>query len=165
MNMDRTLCREHLEQLLATEASALAQLDTLLNKEHRMITGNDIEGLEQAGAARDACITTLLRVDAERQQLCRAVGMSADKLGLKKLLNWCDPQGTLQVRWTQSTEVIRRCRTLNDRNGALVNSRLKRVEGMLEVLNGGQGRNERVYSSRGNAYQQTSAGRVCNVQA
>jgi len=163
--MDRTLCREHLEQLLATEADALSQLESLLDKEHLMITGNDIEGLEQAGTARDACVAILLRVDAERQQLCRATGMSADKVGLRNLLNWCDPQGSLQTRWAKSVEVTRHCRALNDRNGALVNSRLKRVEVMLDAMNGGQGRDERVYSARGNAYQQTPAGRVCNVQA
>lgn len=163
--MDRTLCREHLERLLSTEAEILVQLNVLLDKEHRMITSNDIDGLEQAGSARDACITRLLQIDADRQQLCRAAGMPADKVGLKALLNWCDPQGALQARWLKSVEDIRQCRAHNDRNGALVNSRLKRVEVMLDTLNGGQQRSERVYSSRGNAYQQTPAGRVCNIQA
>lgn len=163
--MDRTLYREHLDNLLTSEAAILEQLNALLDTEYRAITSDDIDGLEQAGTARDACITRLLQIDADRQQLCRAAGMSADKVGLKKLLDWCDPQGSLQTRWLKSVESIRQCRALNDRNGALVNSRMKRVEGMLEVLHGPQGRNERVYSARGNAYQQTPSGRVCNIQA
>lgn len=163
--MDRTLCREHLEGLLSTEAEILVQLNALLDREHRMIVSNDIDGLEQAGAGRDVCVTRLLQIDAERQQLCRAAGLSADKLGLKSLLDWCDPQGALHARWAKSAENIRHCRTLNDRNGALVNSRLKRVEVMLDALNGGRAREERVYSARGSAYQQAATGRVCNIRA
>ena len=163
--MDRTLCREHLERLLTTEAEVLKQLNVVLDKEHQMITSNDIDGLERAGAERDVYITRLLQIDSDRQHLCRTAGMSADKVGLHALLNWCDPKGSLQAQWVKSAENIRYCRSLNDRNGALINSRMKRVEVMLEALNGGQARNERVYSSRGSAYQQTQAGRVCSIQA
>lgn len=163
--MDLSLTRENLEQLLAVEAKALAQLDELLDQEHRMITADNIEGLEQTGAAREICITDLLKIDAERLSLCRLAGLSADHVGLNQLLNWCDPQGTLQTRWEQSVATISHCRSLNERNGALVNTRLKRVEGLLDTLNGPQVRNERVYTARGNAYQQRVTGRVCDIQA
>ncbi len=163
--MDTELCREHLEQLLTTETITLKQLDALLDKEYHLITSDDIEGLEKTGSERDACIVTLLKIDADRLSLCRAAGLSNDKVGIKKLLDWCDPQGKLLARWSQSTETILHCRTMNDRNGALINTRLKRVEGLLDTLSGGQTRNERTYTSRGNAYQKNNTGSVCNIKA
>jgi flagellar biosynthesis/type III secretory pathway chaperone len=49
----------------------------------------------------------------------------------------------------QCAEAARRCRELNDRNGALVHSRMKRVEGMLEVLTG-RSAGTAVYGPNGN---------------
>ncbi len=163
--MDTNSCRERLEQLLVTEAATLKQLDTLLDKEFHLITSDDIEALEQTGTERESYLMTLLKIDADRFSLCRAAGLSNDKVGIKKLLDWCDPQGKLLARWSQSTEAIQHCRTMNDRNGALINTRLKRVEGMLDTLSNGQTRNERTYTARGNAYQKNNAGSVCNIKA
>lgn len=163
--MDATLCRDHLQRLLAEEAGALERLEALLEKEHGFITGDDIEALESTGAERDACIGTLLQIDAERLSMCRSTGRAGDKTGLLSLITWCDHQGMLHQRWQANAAGIRRTRTLNDRNGALVHNRLKRVEGMLDTLNGPQARNEKVYTARGSAYQQSQSGRVCNIQA
>jgi flagellar biosynthesis protein FlgN len=163
--MHATLCRDHLTHLLAEEASALQDLETLLEKEHQFIVGDDIEALDSTGTERNACIGNLLRIDAERLFLCRSTGRIADNTGMLSLIVWCDPSGLLQQRWKANTANIRHTRMLNDRNGALVNNRLKRVEVMLDTLNGTQARDARVYSSRGSAYQQTQSGRVCNIQA
>lgn len=160
--MDISLCRQHLTQLLDEEAQALKCLEGLLEKEHSHIVSDDIEALDQAGSEREACVQQLLRIDSERQSLCRAVGLPADKVGLMQLLSRCDAKGTLQARWSASTASIRHCRMLNDRNGALVNNRLARVGGMLQQLNGGT--QSKVYTARGNAYVQPQAGRMYNAQ-
>ncbi len=163
--MDASLCRDHLERLLTEEAEALNTLEALLDKEYQLITSNNIEDLESTGAERDGCITALLRIDSERLSLCRSTGRTADKVGLLSLLKWCDSNGVLQQRWQTNTTHIRHTRMLNDRNGALVNNRLKRVEGMLDTLNPAHARESKVYTARGNAYQQAQSGRVCNIQA
>jgi flagellar biosynthesis/type III secretory pathway chaperone len=163
--MDASLHCEHLACLLTEEATALQELEIILGREHQHIIAEQLEELEQAATARDAGMATLMRIDAERQSLCRATGFSADKTGLLQLLQWCDPSGSLQARWQQSTVAIRHCRTLNDRNGALINNRLKRVEGMLTALGGPAHNNAKVYSPRGNTYQNPQAGRVCHIQA
>lgn len=163
--MDATLCRNHLARLLTEEASALQDLETVLEKEHQFIVGDDIESLDATGTERNACIGALLRIDAERLSLCRSSGRVADNAGLLSLITWCDSSGLLQKQWKANTANIRRTRMLNDRNGALVNNRLKRVEVMLDTLNGHQARDAKVYSSRGSAYQQAQSGRVCNIQA
>lgn len=163
--MDALLCRDHLQQLLSEEARALNELEALLEKEHSFIVDNNIEALDSTGAERDVCIGALLKIDAERLSLCRSNGRSGDKAGLISLIHWCDDSGNLNRRWKDNTDIIRHTRMLNDRNGALVNNRLKRVEGMLDTLNGPQTRDSKVYTAKGNAYQQAQSGQVCNIQA
>jgi flagellar biosynthesis/type III secretory pathway chaperone len=164
MTIDASLCRDHLQRLLSDEAIALQQLEAVLDLEHTHIVSDNIEALDNTGAERDACIGALLRIDSERLSLCRSTGRSSDKAGLLSLIQWCDSGNQLQRTWKTNTDLIRHTRTLNDRNGALVNNRLKRVEGMLDTLSGGQGRESRVYTARGNAYQQAQSGKVCNFQ-
>jgi flagellar biosynthesis protein FlgN len=161
--MDASLYRDNLISLLTEETAALSQLQSILEQEFRNIKSEQIEALDQLSGARDACMASLLRIDSERQTLCRASGFSADKTGLMQLIQWCDPSGSIRARWQQSTAAIRNCRALNDRNGALVNNRLHRVAGMLNTLTPGAS-NSKTYSARGNAYQNPQAGRVCSFQ-
>jgi len=163
--MDALLCRDVLQRLLSDEAQALQQLEAVLDSEHKLIVADNFEGLDSQSSKREACLSTLLRIDSERLQLCRSSGRSGDKAGLLSLIQWCDAGGQLQTHWKNNTDLIGHTRMLNDRNGALVNNRLKRVEGMLNTLNGSQARESRTYTARGNAYQQSQSGRVCNIQA
>jgi flagellar biosynthesis protein FlgN len=64
------------------------------------------------------------------------MNVPADPQGLERLLRWCDPSNTLQRRVADCAQRAGRCRELNERNGALVTARLKKVEGLLEVLTG-----------------------------
>lgn len=146
--MDPSACRELLEKLLAEEVAALTRLEGLLDKEHGFLVANDIEELERAGDARQACVGILVRVEDERRSLCRMMNVPADPAGLEKLLTWCDPSRVLKTRWAACADRAARCRSLNDRNGALVTSRLKRVEGMLDVITG-RANQPKVYGRKG----------------
>lgn len=146
--MDPGVCREHLQKLLAEESGALAQLETLLDREHELLLANDVEELDRAGEARHACVGALLHVEDERRSLCRMMNVPADPQGLERLLRWCDPSSTLQRRWADCSQRAGRCRDLNDRNGALVTARLKKVEGLLEVLTG-RANQPKVYGRQG----------------
>jgi flagellar biosynthesis/type III secretory pathway chaperone len=59
-------------------------------------------------------------------------GLSA----VEKLLAWADPQGDLKVSWQSNLQLARRCRDINDRNGAIVAVKLGRVQQRLAVLRG-----------------------------
>lgn len=146
--MDPAVCREHLQKLLAEENSALAQLETLLDREHELLIANDVDGLDRAGIARQSCVGVLVRVEDERRSLCRMMSVPTDAQGLDRLLNWCDPSHILRRRWAECAERAARCRNLNDRNGALVTARLKKVEGVLEVLTG-RANQPKVYGRQG----------------
>lgn len=130
------LARQHFEKLLEDEARNLTSLETLLKRECELLGNGDLKALEAAGNARQGCIAELLRIEDERRSLCRMLGFPADLPGLKRLLQWCDPVNGLETRWSACMEQAARCRQLNDRNGALVTAKLRRVEGLLGALTG-----------------------------
>lgn len=146
--MDPKICREHLDRLISDEVASLRRLAVLLDKEHEYILANDIEALDRAGEARQTCVGELLRIEDERRSLCRMMNLPSDVAGIDKLLTWCDSSRTLQRRWAECAELATNCRSLNDRNGALVTVRLKRVEGLLDVLTG-RSSQPKVYGSKG----------------
>jgi flagella synthesis protein FlgN len=159
--LDPKICYEHLEKLLVEEAATLARLEELLDKEHEFLLANDVDQLERAGEARQSCIIALVAIEDERRSLCRAMNVPADASGLDKLLTWCDPSHRLKTRWSACADRAARCRSLNDRNGALVSARLKRVEGMLGVITG-RANQPKVYGSKG-GYE--TSGRSAHVIA
>ena len=162
--MDADLCRENVEHLLRDECNLLAQLETLLDKEHAHLVDNDIEALERAGVARQTCMSALLRIEDERRSLCKMAGRSTDPRGLLDLLTWCDPKNTLQKRWSEYNDRAQRCRERNDRNGLLVAARLRRVEGMLNIITG-RDRAPATYGPQRTAYAQAPVGRMISSEA
>lgn len=146
--MDPHICRSTLERLLVEEAATLARLEELLDKEHEYLSGNNVDELEKAGEARQSCIAALIAIEDERRSLCRMMNVSADAIGLNKLLDWCDPSRQLKTRWAACADRAEHCRSLNDRNGALVSARLKRVEGLLGVITG-RSNQPKVYGNKG----------------
>lgn len=146
--MDPSVCKEHLSKLITEETKALTRLEGLLDQEHTHLLENDIEALDRTGDERQACISDLVRVDEDRRTLCRMLNMPTDKTGLERMLKWCDPSRSLQPRIADCAERATRCRGLNDRNGALVNTRLKRVEGLLDVVTG-RSAQPKVYGRQG----------------
>ena len=157
--MDPVACRDHLDKLIAEESNTLDQLQTLLDREHELLVANDVEALDRATQARQNCIGTLLRIEDERKSLCRALNVPPDVQGLDRILAWCDPSKQLRRRWKELGERANRCRTANDRNGALVTARLNRVQGMLDVVTGRAGQ-PKVYGRQGAFENQPRTGRV-----
>jgi flagellar biosynthesis/type III secretory pathway chaperone len=145
---DPTYCRERLATLMAEENAELAALEGLLTQEYALLQAADAEGLENAVTARQQCVGQILRFEDERRALCRATGRGDDTAGLHGLLAWCDPTGLLMAAMQEYRERTLRCREQNDRNGMLVNSRLQRVAGILDVLGGG-GEEGRTYGPGG----------------
>jgi flagellar biosynthesis/type III secretory pathway chaperone len=130
-------CRDVLSRLINEESSTLSDLVQLLEREHELLVANrSAEALEDACEARQICMGTLLRVQDERRGLLRLLGLSDSAAALDDLLTRCDPRGELKTAWAATLANARRCRELNDRNGALVNARMRRVEGLLNVLTG-----------------------------
>jgi flagellar biosynthesis protein FlgN len=156
-------CREALATLLSQEVSALAELAGLLDREHALLVSNDVETLEAVMEERQGSVGKLLRAEEERRSLCRMHGHGVDAPGIEKLMAWCDPSGTLKAQWAECAKGAARCREANDRNGALVTARMKRVEDLLTVLTGAPQKSP-TYGPKG-AYAPTRAGRVLATEA
>jgi flagellar biosynthesis/type III secretory pathway chaperone len=154
--VDPNVCREHFEKLLGEETAALSRLESLLDREHELLVANDVDELERTGEERQNCIGELIRIEDERRALCRMLNVPMDATGIERLMTWCDPTHTLQARWSQCADQATRCRAANDRNGALVTARMKKVEGMLDVLTG-RAHEPKTYGKQG-AYSNAAAG-------
>jgi flagellar biosynthesis/type III secretory pathway chaperone len=153
--MQPQACREKFARCLSEESELLVTLEQQLLREYELLTSNDIEGLESASGGRQQTVARLLRVDDERRGLCRARNLEADAGGLATLLAWCDATGSLAAAQARCAELAQRCRTQNERNGALVTARLNRVNGMLGMIAG---------ENHSRTYQSGSATRASNLQ-
>jgi flagellar biosynthesis protein FlgN len=146
--VDPHVCREHLAGLLDEEVAALGELEELLKREHEVLASEDVDALETTARSRQERVGALARIEEQRRSLCSMHGHSPDLAGLERLITWCDPKGSLMSRLRECAERVARCRDLNDRNGAMVGARLKRVEGLLGILTGRADRAD-TYGPRG----------------
>ena len=162
--MDAALTRDHLVRLLADENSALVEFETLLDREHAALRSRDIDALEALADARQASVTRLLKLDDERRSVCSMHGYDTDLAGLGELIAWCDPRRSLAGAYEECSTRARRCRDLNDRNGLLVGAQIKRVEGLLGAITGGDS-GPRAYGPRNSSQYGSNAGRVLSAEA
>jgi flagellar biosynthesis protein FlgN len=161
--LEVSACREALASILTQEVSALAEIAALLDREHALLVANDVDTLDIVMEERQVSVGKLLRSEEERRSLCRMHGREPDAKGIEQLMAWCDPRGTLKSHWTECANGAARCRELNDRNGALVTARMKRVETLLTALTG-QSQEATTYSAKG-AYAAPRSGRVLATEA
>ena len=128
--------RAHADGLLREEAALLANLEVLLSRESGVLRGDDTAAIERIGASRHDCTAALTRLAEERDQSCRLLSFKNGREGFERLLRWCDSTGELALRWQANLTHARRCRDLNDRNGALVAVKLHHVQSLLGALRG-----------------------------
>ncbi len=153
-----------LARLLEEEISILTELSQLLEREHSIIaTRQPVDVLDQACQLRQLRMGALLNLEEERRSLLRAANLPDTHQGIDQLLTNLSEGPRLRQRWKKALELASRCRDLNDRNGALVAARLRRVEGMLEVMTGDVG-SPRVYGPRG-ALTADRNGRMLTAEA
>lgn len=161
--MEVNACREALGSLLSQEVSLLSELAGLLEREHGLLVANDVDSLEKAMDERQVTVGKLLQTEDERRLLCRAHGRETDAEGIAQLMAWCDPSGMLKTRWADCAKGATQCRELNDRNGALVTARMRRVETLLGAITG-QSQEAPTYGPKG-AYASVRSGRVLASKA
>jgi len=161
--MDAALTRDHLARLLSDENGALAEFESLLEREHAALRQRDIDSLEALSPARQSSLTHLLKLEDERRSVCSMLGYDTDLSGLARLIARCDPRRTLADAYEECSRRARRCRELNDRNGILVGAQMKRVEGLLGAITGASA--PRAYGPRGGNGYASSAGHVLSAEA
>jgi len=133
-DFDPRACREHLRSLLAEETAALRELEELLTREYDVLGAKNVAAIERTALIRTEMMGGLARIEEQRRSLCTSHGYSADWIGLESLMQWCDREGTLLHLLRECAQRATNCRDLNNRNGVLVQARLKQVEGLLAAL-------------------------------
>jgi flagellar biosynthesis/type III secretory pathway chaperone len=151
MSVQPTDVSRMLERVLGDEARLLAELEQLLTREADVVRGDDPNAIENIGATRHRCVEALTRLDTERTDACRMLSFGTGREGLERLLAWCDPAQDLRARWQANLQAARRCKELNDRNGAIVTVKLGQVQQLLATLRGGSG--DPVYRRQGARFE------------
>jgi flagellar biosynthesis/type III secretory pathway chaperone len=150
MTLEHERVLRHLDHWVAEESQLLAELESLLQTEHAMLHQDDIDALERIGRARQHCVQQLSHIDRERIDVCRRLSLGEGRPALARLHAWGDPSGALERRWLANLDVARRCRDVNDGNGAIVAAKLARVRHTLGALRGAAP--PPVYSAKGARY-------------
>jgi flagellar biosynthesis protein FlgN len=131
-----TTVRAHLAQLLTEEGALLTQLEALLARETQVLRGTDTEAIEKIGATRQECTSALARLATERELSCRQLTPAGAEVEITRVFGWCDASGALSAQWRGNLAQARRCRDLNERNGAIVAVKLNHVQSLLAALRG-----------------------------
>lgn len=142
----------------------LAELEPQLDREHAALLARDLAALESGADSRQLLLARLTKLEDERRAACTLHGFGADKHGLAKLLEWCDPQRSLTNHYQECMARAERCRDRNDRNAALVAARMHRIEGMLSALVG-EPNAVTTYGRAGGTTRAPVAGRVLSFEA
>ncbi len=139
MDVQTSGIRRALERVLGDEARLLAELEQLLTRESDVVRGDDPGAIERIGGSRHQCVSALTRLDAERMDACRMLSYPAKRDGFERVLAWCAPGQQLHAHGQRNLQAARRCKELNDRNGAVVALKLGQVRQLLSTLRGGTG--------------------------
>jgi flagellar biosynthesis/type III secretory pathway chaperone len=150
MSVQRSDVQEHLSRILAEEARLLGEFELVLRQETDVVRSDDTQAIQRIGADRHRYVDTLTRLDAERADACRMFSFGSGGGALDRLFRWADPSGALHRQWASNLELARRCKALNDQNGAIVAAKLGRVQQLLGKLRGVSP--PPVYSAKGARY-------------
>jgi flagellar biosynthesis/type III secretory pathway chaperone len=150
MSVQRSEVHGHLQRVLAEEGRLLAELEGVLRQETSVLRGDDADAIARIGDRRHRYIDSLSKLDAERSASCRMLSFGTGRAALDQMLAWADPSGALGARWSANLQLARRCKAINDQNGAIVSAQLGRVQRLLARLRGASA--PPVYSARGARY-------------
>ena len=105
---------------LAQMSAAVTQLTSTLASERDALLAGDVQGINQAGAQKQALMQQLEQLDAERVQLLGNQAMDTAHDGT----------------WQLVLEALAQCRQLNQHNGSVVGQKLGQVRQALSILTG-----------------------------
>ena len=150
MSVQRDDVRQHLSHVLTEEGRLLGEFEQVLRRETEILRGDDADAIAKIGDSRHRYVNSLSGLESERAATCRMLSFGNGPAALDQLLDWADPSGSLKSRWSHNLELARRCKSINDGNGAIVSAQLGRVQRMLGQLRGAGA--PPVYSARGARY-------------
>jgi flagellar biosynthesis/type III secretory pathway chaperone len=121
--------------LIATEARAIADFIDLLEEEHRLLTENAREKLEALTQRKLESLKVLESVARRRDEWLGRNGLGGEPGDVRSILarlETSDSSGT--DAWRRLMALAAKAKAINQRNGALIQSRMHLSAQYLEIL-------------------------------
>jgi flagellar biosynthesis/type III secretory pathway chaperone len=115
--------RSRLESLLDREVEAARTLESLLAQERTALTDSSPESVESLASRKIELLRTIEALEDERRKLAAA----ADGAGIFS---------SVAERWQTLLRVMKDCRSANEVNGYIINTRQSQIRQLLGVIRG-----------------------------
>jgi flagellar biosynthesis protein FlgN len=143
--------------LIATEAQAVADFIDLLEEEHRLLTENARERLEALTQRKLVCLKTLESVAHRRSEWLGRNGLGGEAEGVHSMLARLEASDSSVIdAWRGLMALAAKARAINQRNGALIQSKMHLSAQYLEILRNA-GNRLAVYGADGKTQASSSA--------
>jgi flagellar biosynthesis/type III secretory pathway chaperone len=125
--------RGRLEELLDREIAVARTLAATLDHEREALTGQTAEALKQQAADKMQLLAQLEKLEDERRALSRAASQAlpGTRLAAPGL-----PAPGIAQRWNTLMEIVARCRSSNEVNGYIINTRRGQIQQLLGAVRG-----------------------------
>jgi flagellar biosynthesis/type III secretory pathway chaperone len=125
--------RSRLEELLDHEIEAARALESALATERSALTGSSPAAVEDCAARKVELLGTIEKMEAERRSLAAAADQPLPGSGLPR-----DGQVATSVaeRWDLLMSLMKDCRSSNEINGYIINTRRGQIQKLLGVVRG-----------------------------
>lgn len=130
--------RQQMKTLLEREIESASRLLAILQKEHSVLTNNDVAGLEKLVPEKQALVAMLEKLGRQRTQLLDAGGGGGNRQVLERYLQQCDSEARhpLAKLWDQLQALAGECQHQNEVNGGILEIGRRHVQRVLSILRG-----------------------------
>ena len=129
------------EKVLASTLSAVQKLFELLNKEsENLVLKTDPVALSTIVAHKREVVTQLELFSDQLGQLLETEKLAADHAGIDQYLNIAQTAGInigdSRICWSSITALSKKCRILNEQNGASIDLLSRHTQRAIQILKG-----------------------------
>jgi flagellar biosynthesis protein FlgN len=123
-----------LDALLSKEISVINKLIELFQQEHQILSSNELDKLEALSRRKLKTLQALENAEHERGNWLQAAGWDRGGNAMVQLLSLQAPGSKADSAWRELLKLASDAKALNQRNGALVQSKMNLNEQYLQIL-------------------------------
>ncbi len=141
----------NLELLLRDLYESMSELSVVLDAEHKALSAEDAESLQQAAVAKDRLSEKVEQLEVHRRSLLQALGLDNDLTGMQQLIkqNSINEEDELFKIWNMVAELAQECTAKNKLNGIIIEAKRRQTNAALSILQGYQADQTELYDAEG----------------
>lgn len=141
----------NLELLLRDLYEAMSELSLVLDSEHKALTSQDVEQLQQAAVNKELLSDRIEQLEKNRCGILQALGLGKDLAAMKQLISRSSAhdEDALYKLWNLVAELTRECTAKNKLNGVIIEAKRRQTVAALSILHGHQPGNTELYDADG----------------